>query len=349
MVLQSTAKKIQRKTFHKRAAAALTIAAITLSQAVTASAAGGTILPVEVFGKDIVSVGIPVIAEGEKSPFDFILDPQGLLYTTNAMRYGGGTVEEGATLLFHNSSGGYDFSRYSDKLTVTNESTVPVTVTISAYVSNLDGISLTENEDFSGNESQSIYLAIVDDEGHTRPISANGETAFSWEMEAAPENAYVYALNEAAQTYERILSGSAAEIGFDTYSFGLVGACNPNVDWKKIAIHPTVTVVWRVEPILPEPEGPADEAAKDPEERFGEDVWEVLRNQDTGETKDDTENPSVKDWPTENTINRPESKSKEELDAIEDSDGIKNPDAKENPNQAEDTADQTAAEGFPEL
>lgn len=240
-------------------ASVLAITTVVFSYPAEVSAAGGTILPVEVFGKDVVSVGIPVVPEGEKSPFDFILDPQGLIYETDAMRYGGGTVEEGATLLFHNNEGGYNFSRYSDRLTVTNQSTVPVTVTISAYVSNLEGVALSGSDDFTGDEAQSIYLALVDGVGNVQPILAGGETSFSWVMQAAPENAYVYTINEEDQTYDCVLSGNPGEIGFDTYSFGLIGACNPNAEWKDMAIHPVVTVVWHVDPILPEQEEPLDE------------------------------------------------------------------------------------------
>lgn len=61
-------------------ASVLAITTVVFSYPAEVSAAGGTILPVEVFGKDVVSVGIPVVPEGEKSPFDFILDPQGLIY-----------------------------------------------------------------------------------------------------------------------------------------------------------------------------------------------------------------------------------------------------------------------------
>lgn len=63
-----------------------------------------------VSGGDIVNVVLPTVTAGETSPLDFLLDPQGLLYETGAMRYGGGVVEEGATLLFRNSGGSYDFS-----------------------------------------------------------------------------------------------------------------------------------------------------------------------------------------------------------------------------------------------
>lgn len=281
------------------------ITTVFLAFPVRVSAAGGTVLPVEIFGKDVVSVGVPVISEGETSPFDFILDPQELLYETDAMRYGGGTVEEGTTLLFRNTAGGYDFSRYSDKLTVTNQSTVPVKVTISASVSNLEDVSISGSDDFSGNESQSIYLALVDDEGNVQPISANGDTTFSWVMQAAPENAYVYTINEEDHTYECVLSGSPETIGFDTYSFGLVGACNPNVDWKNRFLHPVVTVIWRVDPILPEQDESVDKVPDKEEEKPGdesesEDVWEVLRQKDIQEKESiPKEIPVVKPDPTE--------------------------------------------------
>lgn len=267
-------RKMQRqKRKPKITTAIVSVLAITtvfVSSPAKVSAAGGTILPVEVVGREVVSVGIPVVTEGEKSPFDFILDPQGLIYETDAMRYGGGTVEEGATLLFHNSNGGYNFSRYSDQLTVTNQSTVPVTVTISASVSNLEGVALSGSDDFTGNEAQSIYLALVDGEGNVQPISETGETSFSWVMQAAPENAYVYTINEEEQTYDCVLSGSPEEIGFDTYSFGLIGACNPNADWKDIAIHPVVTVVWHVDPILPEQEETIDGEAENGSDKEAE-------------------------------------------------------------------------------
>nr|WP_296437883.1 hypothetical protein [uncultured Acetatifactor sp.] len=89
-------------------------------------------LPAETRAReDILSVELPVIAEGEPSPFDFILDPWGLLYETSAIRYGGGAVEESATMLFHNKEREYDFSRYSDKLSIANPSGIPVIVTVS--------------------------------------------------------------------------------------------------------------------------------------------------------------------------------------------------------------------------
>ena len=175
-------------------------------------------------GKDVISVELPVISEDDKSPFDFILDPHGLLYKTDAMRYGGGTVEEGATLLFYNKDTVYNYSRYSDKLTITNHGTVPVIVTISADISGLGEVELAEEDDFSESEVCSIYLAIVDNQGNIQPLSVDGNTAICMEMD------------------------------FETYSFGLIGACNPKADWQDIYIKPIVTITWKVEPVQTETE-----------------------------------------------------------------------------------------------
>lgn len=209
-------------------------------------------LPVKVMGEDVVSISLPVVSESETSVFDFILDPQGLLYETDAVRYGGGRVEEGATLLFHNEEGEYDFSKHSDWLTVTNRSTVPVRVTVTAQVTDFGDIRLAESADFGESTEPEVYLAIEDDQGNILPLSADVQTTINLEMSAAPENTYVFRLDEENHTYQYGMSMDPNMVDFDTYSFGLIGACNSNAEWQDISVHPTITVTWYVEPIMPE-------------------------------------------------------------------------------------------------
>ena len=237
-------------------------------------------LPVEVVNDDIVSISLPVISESEISVFDFILDPQGLLYETDAVRYGGGRVEEGATLLFYNKEGEYDFSKHSDWLTVTNRSTVPVQVTVTAQVMDFGDIRLTESDDFGENTEPEVYLAIEDDKGNILPLSADEKTTVNLEMSAAPENTYVFSIDEENQTYRYGMSMDPDMVDFDTYSFRLIGACNSNADWRNISIHPTITVTWHVEPIMPE------EQEETSEEALAEEENESTTDDDT-ETEDD--------------------------------------------------------------
>lgn len=237
---------------YKMRCTAMVAVAVLLFCSARAFAIESVTLPLELIREEVISLELPAIDEGGMSVFDFILDPQKLLYTTGAARLGGGSVEEEATLLFQNKEGQYDFSKYSDQLTVTNRSTVPVRLTISGYITDLGEVQIVGSDDFTDSEDCSIYMAIVDSQGNVLPISADGEVSLSLEMRAVPENAYVYRWSEDLQTYE--LEMALDEIDFDKYSFGLVGACNPNADWRNVSVHPMVTVIWRVEPMVIEQE-----------------------------------------------------------------------------------------------
>lgn len=199
---------------------------------------------------DIVAVKLPVMKEGESSPFDFFLDPCGLLYETDAVRYGGGMVEEGATLLFENSEGEYRFSRYSDKLTAVNESGAPVRITIEASVSNLNEIELRGHSDFSEDQNPAIYLAVVDDQGNEQPIYADRSAVIS------------------------------VELAEGAYSFGLMGACNPDAQWWETSVCPRVTVTWQVEPALMKEEPEAQEEQEEPGQGMGSNSEDGAYSQD---------------------------------------------------------------------
>ncbi len=181
----------------------------------------------------VLSVELPVVGEEEVSPFNFILDPCGLVYESDAARYGRGRVEEGATILFHNKERGYAFSSCSDRLEIINKEEEPVIVMLSASVRDLEGISLVEREDLSENEDPCIYLALTDGQGNEETIFQDEEAMIRMELHAG------------------------------AYSFGLTGACNTGADWQEVSVHPKVTVTWHVEPMLTETE-------EEPE--WGEDI-----------------------------------------------------------------------------
>ena len=235
-----------------KAIMAVVALAVFIAYPIEAFAVENITLPLQMMGDDIVSVSLPVTGESGTSVFDFILDPQGLLYETDAVRYGGGRVEEGATLLFHNEEGEYDFSKRSDWLTVTNRSTVPVRVTVTAQVTDFGDVRLAESADFGESTEPEVYLAMEDDQGNILPLSVDEQVTINLEMASAPENTYVFKLDEETHTYQYGMSMDPNRIDFDTYSFGLTGACNSNAEWQNISAHPMITVTWYVEPIMPE-------------------------------------------------------------------------------------------------
>lgn len=173
-------------------------------------------------GSDVISIELPVMEEAG-SAFDFIMDPQGLINATNAVKYGGRSFEPGATIYFENRSGEYDFSHMSDWVNITNRGSVPVRVTIKAQMQNVSDVIMAENEAFNDEKAKQIYLAIVDSQGNTYPLAADGTVVVQTEIDAVREDAY------------------------SCYMFRLTGACNSKGDWHTLKVKPHIVVEWKIE------------------------------------------------------------------------------------------------------
>ena len=293
----------------------ITVIALPLTQIPAMAMEGGT----EAFGsvmlptikEEIISVDLPTV--GDESPFDFYIDPQGLLYETDGIKYGGGVVEEGAYLLFRNHNDGeYDFSRYSDRLSVTNRSTVPVIVKITAKISDIGDLRMDQDGVFDGEDDPAIYLAIVDDEGNERVLSEDGEVSVEIEMNQAPSEAYTYHYDESTDSYEYIYQ-SDEDISFDTYSFGLWGECNANADWRGTSACPRVMVTWSVDPVYPENHDTSDTETENDKEDIEEEAEDS--SEELSETEiQNIEEISDKEESTEETT--------EEIEGIDNKDDI---------------------------
>ncbi|MBR4668358.1 MAG: hypothetical protein IKO76_06340 [Butyrivibrio sp.] len=197
---------------------------------------------------DIPNVSIPIVEE--TSPFDYIIDPQGLIRQTEAARYGGGDVKEDASVLFRNSEGEYKFSDYSDKLKITNKSTIPLQVTISAGIDDKGDIKMAEStSDLDGNKP-SLFMALVDDEGVLGVLTADGNIEITVVLKAVPDGTYTVEYNEETEKYEYKISEDADETLYDTFSFGLFADCNTDARWSGVSRLPRVKVTWKTEPVL---------------------------------------------------------------------------------------------------
>lgn len=177
-------------------------------------------------GEELVHVELPAFPEENGSVFDFIMDPQGLIEATDAVKYDGASFEKGRTLYFKNEEGAYAYSGSSDRLTVTNKSAVPVEVTVTAKLDHCEGLALAGDEAFSDGNGE-IFLAVTDDRGTVTPLNGSEEISVTGRLNAVSEQ------------------------GADTYSFGLTGACNPDGDWEGVSVQPVVTVTWKVTPLFP--------------------------------------------------------------------------------------------------
>lgn len=197
---------------------------------------------------DVTNIQLPVL--GVDSPFDFIIDPLQLVYLTDAARYGGGRVEEGATVLFKNTEGDYDLSHKSDMLTVVNKSNVPVKLVVTAVVKDSDVVTMAGSTSELHGDQPSIFMALTDEDGIASVITGYGEAVIETVLKAAPDDTYEYTFNEKTGTYDYTLSRGADSTEYDSFNFGVIAACNTEADWDDIDARPAINVSWKVEPIL---------------------------------------------------------------------------------------------------
>ncbi len=210
--------------------------------------ADSIIVPAWEPGQEIVSIILPILED--QDVFNFFIDPKNILY--NSFKDSESvTVEEDSHLLFINrSEDSYGLSSHSDQLSIINQSTVPVKVTLTATVDTAEGINLVETDDFTDSTDCDINLLLTDSKGNKIPFAIGEEITLDLILEKAPLDAYAYIYDE--ETGEYTYSYESGEVEFDSYSFGLVGACNPEADWSLATERPKVSIFWNVEPIMPE-------------------------------------------------------------------------------------------------
>jgi len=228
---------------------------------------GEVVLPTN--SENVVSVVLPTVST--ESPFDFLIDPENLIYKTGASKYGGGIVEENANLLFHNrQTEGIDFSRSSDLLSVTNKSSVPVDVTISARIMNLGEIILSEEPDIADSEETMIYLALIDGDGNNNVLSEEVINS-NITLDRAPSGVYTWIYEETSDSYKYVI-GDDHYVVYDSYTFGLTGECSKSEKWKDINVRPQVEITWEIEPVLGNDEKPEEDEEQKKDSSDTEDI-----------------------------------------------------------------------------
>ncbi|MBP1566514.1 MAG: hypothetical protein J6A58_12260 [Oscillospiraceae bacterium] len=188
-----------------------------------------------------------------KSTLQFIMDPEMLISKTTNIedKYTDDeTFEENKTLFFKNSADDAEFtySSVSDSLVITNKSSVAVDVSVSASLSNFEGITLTDDSTFSNDTNASIYLAIADGT-NTVAVTGTEEENVATVKAVIDGNtdAYEYVYDAEADEYTYVMKGSSdlTDITFDTYEFNLTGATNTNGDWSELVdAAPEISLVW---------------------------------------------------------------------------------------------------------
>ena len=194
--------------------------------------------------KNVFSVELPTIPE---DTLDFIIDPQDLLQEDSSA-YPGATFYEGTGLYFQTSKNIY--TENSAGITIVNKSSVPITLSVSASVGlSEEGVSLTDDPDFTNDRVPSVYLALTDgikpypvdakEESVTMTVTLDAVDESNYEVIYDPVEGYFYRLKPATPVSE-----------FNSFTFYLTGGCNKAADWDGYQdVTAEMEVLWTIDTV----------------------------------------------------------------------------------------------------
>lgn len=196
------------------------------------------------------SVKVPTTAAANQ--FDFFVDPNGLLESTDYAQLGAeeSDFEDGATLYFTRTVAGSVTEKYgkdSDSITLQNMSSYDVDVEVTATITGVDGVTLAETDEVSDAEEPTIYLAIVAG-STTEAITSDGGKVTD-QIAGEPGN-FEIKWDSSSSKYVYGLIGTTDEENptkpWKTLEFNLTGACGGTWTDAQKDVAPVVSLTWKV-------------------------------------------------------------------------------------------------------
>lgn len=185
--------------------------------------------------KKAVKVVLPTVAAGADT-FNYTVDPEGLIST--GKDHAGNTVTANTDNVYFKNAAG-DYSSSSDTLTVENQSSVAIDLTVKAEVDSKDtDIALANSADeVASAESALLYLGlktgsdteVVKTTGASKTVQIDGVES-NFEVKSAAGGGYEYAVISNPGEWKKT-------------TIGLTGKCN-NKDIASDVTAPAVKVTW---------------------------------------------------------------------------------------------------------
>lgn len=194
--------------------------------------------------KSVFSIELPTISE---DTLDFIIDPQDLLQEDSSA-YPGATFYEGTGLYFQTSTNIY--TENSAGITIVNKSSVPITLSVSASVDlSQEGVSLTNDPDFTNDAAPSVYLALTDGI-KPYPVDAEKESVtMTVTLDAVDESNYEV-IYDPVEGYSYRLKPTTPVSEFNSFTFHLTGGCNKEADWDGYQdVTAEMEVLWTIDTV----------------------------------------------------------------------------------------------------
>ncbi len=191
-----------------------------------------------------LSVTLPT--NGDTATFKYTIDPEGLIAATQAAKYPGTTYNSTTGVYFQTSEKNY--TDKSGKLKVINRGSVDADVTVEVSVADNSGITAMKAKDgFTEAGAEELYLGLLVNDDAGIAVSATGDAGKATKtvgLKGRPAN-FEVKYNSTSSKYEYVAKDGVADTAWNSFEFGLEGACNTKGDYsaENFAV-PTVTVTW---------------------------------------------------------------------------------------------------------
>ncbi len=188
--------------------------------------------------KEVVAVTLPTATS---ATFSYKMDPEGLIAATQGTKHPGATFEEGKNVYFLSSAN--TWTSESEKLKVVNKGTVDVDVTVSAKTAANADLAMSATDSFAADDDAAkLYLGLkVADK--TAVAVDTGETGKLTVGLKGNEDNYEIAAIDSGYAYNT--KAGVPDTAWNSFEFGLTGACNPKGDYSKAGLAASnVTVTW---------------------------------------------------------------------------------------------------------
>lgn len=249
---------------NKKVAAMVLAATMVIGSTFTAFAADATSGSASAGGEmeghvvqETLNVVLPTVPE--KSPFDYVTDPERLIQETAGARYEDYTFPDAATdtgVYFR--VGDKEFANESEALQIINKSNVNVKVTVTVD-STTGGTDLTYATAATPLNASQIYLNVK--VGNQNKAVTNGKSDVEAVVAGSPDN-FEVSYNKENQQYEYTAKSDATT--WQALSISMEGAVYKGAvaDDKNTA--PTVTVTWKFDKTTDSPSGDSEDYVDGP-------------------------------------------------------------------------------------
>lgn len=191
--------------------------------------------------KEVVAVTLPT--DSNTTTFAYKMDPEGLIAATNSAKYSGQSFEEGANVYFQSAEN--TWTKNSAKLKVINRGTVDVDVTVAAKTDANSNITMSTTKTFESTDTAAkLYLGLL---VANQPEVAVDTTDTAGKVTVGLKgNSANYGITLVdGGGYGYTAKADIPETAWNSFEFGMTGACNPNGDYSATGLGGSnVTVTW---------------------------------------------------------------------------------------------------------